>query len=54
MQDMAELEGGVSSYSAGTTAPLPTPAATVARELPEVESFEVELSKDNQGRNFFF
>jgi len=36
-------------FSAGTTAPLPTPANNLARELPEVETFEIELNKDNQG-----
>ena len=48
LQEMSEfVEGGV--FSAGTTAPLPTPAANLARDLPEIETFEVELSKDNQG-----
>ena len=37
------------SGSGGTTAPLPTPAVTGARELPEIETMDVELVKDNQG-----
>jgi hypothetical protein len=52
--------GGSSVYagSGGITAPLPTPAAThSARDLPEIETLNVELCKDNQGKsywNFFF
>jgi hypothetical protein len=45
--------GGSSVYagSGGITAPLPTPAAThAARDLPEVETLNVELCKDNQGK----
>ena len=38
-----------SGGSGGTTAPLPTPAVTGARELPEIETMDVELVKDNQG-----
>ena len=41
--------GGAGPGSAGTTAPLPTPAVTGARELPEIETMDVELVKDNQG-----
>ena len=35
--------------SVGTTAPLPTPAVTGNRDLPEIETMDVELVKDNQG-----
>ena len=45
--------GGSSVYagSGGITAPLPTPAATHAtRDLPEIETLNVELCKDNQGK----
>jgi hypothetical protein len=35
--------------SGGITAPLPTPAAHVTRDLPEIETLNVELCKDNQG-----
>ena len=35
--------------SGGTTAPLPTPAVTGNRDLPEIETMDVELVKDNQG-----
>ena len=38
--------------SGGTTAPVPTPAAPSSRDLPEVETFDIELKKDNQGDIF--
>jgi hypothetical protein len=47
--------GGSSVYagSGGITAPLPTPAAThSARDLPEIETLNVELCKDNQGKSY--
>lgn len=37
----------------GTTAPVPTPAAGNITHLPEVESLQVELHKDNQGKEIF-
>ena len=40
---------GIYAGSGGITAPLPTPAAHAARDLPEIETLNVELSKDNQG-----
>ena len=36
----------------GITAPVPTPAAGNMTHLPEVESFQVELHKDNQGKTY--
>ena len=38
-----------SEFMTGTTAPLPTPAMTAPRDMPEIETMEVELVKDNQG-----
>jgi len=38
-----------SEFMAGTTAPLPTPAMPAPRDMPEIETMEVELVKDNQG-----
>ena len=43
-------DGG--DYTGGITAPVPTPAAGNMTHLPEVESFQVELHKDNQGKEF--
>jgi len=36
-------------FITGTTAPLPTPAMTAPRDMPEIETMAVELVKDNQG-----
>ena len=49
-----ELQGGDVSPTGGQyTAPLPTPASTSAqpagRDMPEIETMEVELTKDAQG-----
>ena len=33
----------------GTTAPLPTPAVSAPRDMPEIETMDVELVKDSQG-----
>lgn len=41
--------GTFDEFGAGPKAPLQTPATHLARELPEVETFEVVLNKDNQG-----
>eukprot|EP00092_Neocalanus_flemingeri_P029346 GFUD01031858.1.p1 GENE.GFUD01031858.1~~GFUD01031858.1.p1 ORF type:complete len:2139 (-),score=780.47 GFUD01031858.1:627-7043(-) len=38
-----------SEFMTGTTAPLPTPAVSAPRDMPEIETMEVELVKDNQG-----
>ena len=40
--------------SGGTTAPVPTPAAASSRDLPEIQTFEIELQKDNQGQCSIF
>ena len=47
--DQYRVTSGVGPGSGGTTAPLPTPAVTGARDLPEIETMDVELVKDNQG-----
>ena len=39
----------VAEKTDGLTAPLPTPAANPARDLPEIQTSEIELAKDNQG-----
>eukprot|EP00090_Calanus_glacialis_P002198 TRINITY_DN11652_c0_g1_i1.p1 TRINITY_DN11652_c0_g1~~TRINITY_DN11652_c0_g1_i1.p1 ORF type:complete len:2133 (-),score=706.92 TRINITY_DN11652_c0_g1_i1:598-6156(-) len=38
-----------SEFMTGTTAPLPTPAMAAPRDMPEIETMEVELVKDKQG-----
>ena len=48
-QSAAYLPSPVSDANDGMTAPLPTPAANPARDLPEIQTSEIELSKDNQG-----
>ena len=49
LPDFSDQYRVTSGGSAGTTAPLPTPAVTGARDLPEIETMEVELVKDSQG-----
>ena len=36
-------------YGGSTTAPLPTPAVSAPRDMPEIETMDVELVKDRQG-----
>ena len=47
--DQYRVTSGGGSGSGGTTAPLSTPAVTGNRDLPEIETMDVELVKDNQG-----
>ena len=49
LPDFSDQFRVTSSGSGGTTAPLPTPAVSGARDLPEIETMEVELVKDSQG-----